>query len=206
MRDHWQDLLKRLDWQEGQSIIDIGGAMDPVPIADEVVDIVNLGRGGKHYTILDLCADTLPFPDNAFDICVCSNTLEDLGSPALILREMSRVAKRGIIDVPHRGPESLMNTHYDGYPKPSYAMSPVWCFGTEHHKWLIEEIDGVLCLVVKNQRALSMYPIPEWRGPSHVSFAWENSIPHETLYDVDMDVINRNYQDFRDNNREFWSS
>lgn len=204
MRNHWQDLLKQLNHQSDETVVDVGGAMDPVPIADMVIDIHNLGRGGKAYTILDLCSDVLPFPDNHFDICICSQTLEDLPSPKLAMKEISRISKRGIIEVPHRGPESLKNLHYDGYPKHTHSLDPVWCYGTEHHKWLIEEINGVLHFTVKNQMHLMRNPIPKWTGPTGVRFQWQGSIPFEIHYDIDQSQMDQNYLDFRDRSRKFW--
>jgi SAM-dependent methyltransferase len=204
MRLHWQDLLADLNYQEGETIIDVGGAMDPVPIANVVVDIVNLGRGGLTYTLLDLCSDRLPFEDDAFDICICSQTLEDLPSPKLALQEISRVAKRGIIEVPFRGPESVKNLHYNGYEKPPGALDEVWCFGTEHHKWLCEEIDGVLHFTFKNQMHLMRHPIPKWTGRGGIRFQWEGSVPFQIHYDMDQAKMDQNYARFRNDNRESW--
>lgn len=204
MKNHWNILLQELNYKSGETIIDVGGAMDPVPIADVVVDIMDLGRGGRSYVLLDLCTDTLPFADKSFDICVCSQTLEDLACPVMALKEMSRIAKRGIVEVPHRGPESLKNLHYNGYPKPSYSYDEVWCFGTEHHKWLIEEIDGVLHFTFKNQMNLMRHPIPQWNGPGGIRFKWENDIPFRILYDIDQKTTDENYRLFREKNEQYW--
>jgi ubiquinone/menaquinone biosynthesis C-methylase UbiE len=179
--------------------------MDPVPIADMVVDIKNFGLGGKAYTLLDLCSDRLPFEDNSFDVCICSQTLEDLPSPKLAIQEISRVAKRGIIEVPHRGPESVKTMHYDGYPKPVWAEPEVWCYGTEHHKWLVEEKSGVLHFTFKNQMQLMRNPVPNWSGPTNIRFLWKESIPYEIHYDMDQSATETNYRNFRLENSEYWS-
>lgn len=205
MRNHWEKLLEKLDYKKGDKIVDIGGAMDPVPIADVVIDIVNLGKGGKSYCLLDLNTETLPFEDNEFDICICSQTLEDLCSPGLVLKEMQRIAKKGVIEVPHRGPESLKNTHYDGYPKPEGAMDEVWHFGTGHHKWLIEKIDGKLQFVPKIQFMLMRHYIPKWTGPGGVSVFWEDKIDYTIMYDVYERTMEQDYRSFRERNKEYWS-
>ena len=188
MRLHWRKLLTQLNHKPGESILDVGGAMDPVPIADVVIDCADLGLGGKSYTILDLCINSFPFPDNHFDICICCQTLEDLASPGLALAEMSRVAKRGIIQVPHRGPESV---------KQFWSLDhSVWTFGAGHHKWLIEEIDNELNFTVKRYDLLMKYPIEKWKGPGGITLTWENEIPHKIIYDIDDDKINENYRKF----------
>jgi len=205
MRDHWQRLLKQLNYESGQRIIDVGGAYDPVPIADEVVDIVDMGRGGKHYTLLDITYQSLPFPDKHFDIAICCQTLEDISSPALAMIEMSRVAKRGIIEVPHRGPESVRQNKPDG----------AWCFGLSHHKWLIEKRTDdkgeFLFFVPKIQLRLMRWPIPKWTGPLNIQYQWENEIRFEMFYDnhdhgIMHDEANNDFARFKNENREHWES
>jgi hypothetical protein len=198
MRDHWQKLLAELNFKEGrEKILDVGGAMDPVPIADVVIDIMNLGKGGKEYVLLDLAADTFPFPDKHFDVCICSQTLEDLTSPVLAMREMSRVAKRGIIEIPHRGAESVKffwnNDH------------SVWTFGANHHKWMIEEYGDKLRFTPKRYDLLMKYPIPKWTGPGGVHWKWEGQIDFDMQYDVHDAVIDANYREFQQQNKEYWS-
>jgi SAM-dependent methyltransferase len=203
MKDHWESLLEKLDYKEGEKILDVGGAYDPVPISDVVIDCVDLGRGGGQYVLLDLCCHGFPFPDDYFDICICSQTLEDLASPHLAILEMSRVAKRGIIEAPHRGPESLRNDSYNK-TKPDCALDEVWHFGVGHHKWLIEELDDMICFTPKVQYLLMKYPIPRWNGPKGVTFKWEGKIPYGLLYDIDESAMELNYWQFRERSQEFW--
>jgi len=203
MRLHWRELLKELDYKEGETILDVGGAMDPVPIADMVVDCADFGKGGKAYTILDLCTNSFPFTDNSFDICICSQTLEDLACPHLAILEMSRVAKRGIIEVPHRGVESLKNKHYNN-TRFDYSMEEVWHFGTGHHKWLFEEQNDMLTFVPKIQFLLMRYPIPDWCGPRGIRFQWQDRINYGLMYDIDEHAIEANYADFRERSERYW--
>jgi ubiquinone/menaquinone biosynthesis C-methylase UbiE len=204
MKDHWEKLLASLNYKTGEKILDVGGAMDPVPIADVVIDLGNLGLGGKSYTLLDLCSDPFPFPDKYFDICICSQTLEDLASPKLAIKEMSRVAKRGIIECPHRGPESLVSTSYNSLPKPPYSRNDVWCFGTEHHKWLIEEIDQYLCFTIKSQIYLMYHPIPKWTGPTQIQYLWKDKIDYLLMYDISPYNMHANYSNFREKYKQYW--
>ena len=202
MKNHWFNLLKKLDYKEGERIIDIGGAYDPVPIADVVVDICNLGRGGKSYTLLDMCSQYLPFPDKSFDIAICSQTLEDLCSPTLILSEMQRVAKRGIIESPHRGVESTK--HFYNHLKEDGSLEEIWHFGVGHHKWLIETIDDYITFVPKIQYMLMIHPIPKWTGPGGIEYIWNTDIKAKIMYDIEEEPISENYRKFKRDNKQYW--
>lgn len=193
MRDHWQQLLDNLGYKPGDRILDIGGAMDPVPIADVVVDVVNLGKGGKEYVLQDITWQPLPFEDNSFEICVCSQTLEDLTCPTLILHEMQRVARRGVIECPHRGKESLKN-----YYSNEEREAGVFSLGASHHKWLIEVLNGVMHFTPKVFRLLMKYPIAEWSGPGGATIYWDDKIPFQVNLDVFDHEIMKNYADFQD--------
>ena len=209
MKDHWFDLLKKMDYKSGEKIIDIGGGMDPCPIADVVVDIGDFKKGGKSTLILDICSQQLPFSEDEFDIIICSQTLEDLGCPTLILSEMTRVGKRGVIEVPHRGVESLKNTRYNSQPKPDYAYEEVWHFGVGHHKWLIEEKGDALVFTPKIQYMLMRHPIPKWTGPGGITYFWDKYKTHPLkafmCYDINEDAVDKNYCSFRRENEKYWS-
>lgn len=207
MKHHYPQLLSNLKYQPGEKIIDIGGAMDPCEKADVVVDIMNLGRGGQSYYLCDLNTTTLPFEDKSFDIALCCQTLEDLCSPRLIMSEMIRVAKRGVIEVPHRGAESvkgIFHKFYNGEDKPDCAWPEVFNFGQGHHKWLIEEIDGRLIFVPKIYYMLMLFPIPKWTGPGGITFYWENSFNRTVHYDTSENSMVLNYAEFRERNKQYW--
>lgn len=51
----------------------------------------------------DLDAGLRGCPDNSFDVVVLSQTIQVMRNPALVLREMLRVGKRGIITFPNFG-------------------------------------------------------------------------------------------------------
>lgn len=85
----------------------------------------------------DLCDKSpYPFPDKYFDFVVCSHTLEDLRDPVWVCREMTRIGKRGYVEVPSRVWESTW-----GVERPHQA-------GLSHHRWLVE---------IKGQRITFMY-------------------------------------------------
>ena len=51
----------------------------------------------------DLDAGLKGYPDDSFDVVVLSQTIQVMRNPALLLREMLRVGKRGIITFPNFG-------------------------------------------------------------------------------------------------------
>jgi hypothetical protein len=75
----------------------------------------------------DLCArDPWPWPDGYFDFAICSHTLEDLRDPIGVVRELTRVAKAGYVEVPARQWEHIRGLETRGM------------VGLSHHWWLIE--------------------------------------------------------------------
>lgn len=75
----------------------------------------------------DLCnREPWPFPDQFFDFCTCSHTLEDLRDPIWVCSEMRRVAKAGYIETPSMAFELTRGRE---------ANVPV---GLSHHFWVVE--------------------------------------------------------------------
>ena len=75
----------------------------------------------------DLCdREPWPFPDQYFDYCTCSHTLEDIRDPLWVCSEMRRVAKAGYIETPSMAFE-LTRGREAGVP-----------VGLSHHFWLVE--------------------------------------------------------------------
>ena len=85
------------------------------------------------YTTLDLCdGSPWPFADRAFDLGLCSHTLEDIRDPLPACRELARVCKRVLII----GPSRLID-HVRGIEHPRLT-------GFSHHVWVVFEADGEL--------------------------------------------------------------
>jgi methionine biosynthesis protein MetW len=61
-----------------------------------------LGRG-LSVVQADLDDGLVGYPDGAFDVVVLSQTIQVMRNPALVLREMLRVGKRGIVTFPNFG-------------------------------------------------------------------------------------------------------
>jgi methionine biosynthesis protein MetW len=103
--DHLREFLPR----DFNTVLDVGGGMGDFH--------TSLSRWKKHeYTLVDFSpfavqsvkdknlnaieadvdSDTLPFPDNSFDLVVATDVLEHFRNPWAVLREMSRVSKKYI--------------------------------------------------------------------------------------------------------------
>ena len=124
-------------------VLDIGGGDRPHWRADVIVDRFPeaefasqrfLGGGMRaDRPIFAVDAGELPFRTGSFEYAVCSHTLEHVPDPAAAIKEMTRVAKRGYIEVPAAG------------------MSKIHDFAT--HLWWCSLEDDVLVFRAKQARA-----------------------------------------------------
>jgi len=144
----------------GDRVLDVGGWARCFNRADYVIDVFPYETRGRCYldglglgpqggeverfsaetwVVRDLCDhEPWPFPDQFFDYCTCSHTLEDLRDPIWVCREMSRVAKAGYVEVPSAAFE-MTRGREPGVP-----------VGLSHHRWIVLEHDGGLRFCPKN--------------------------------------------------------
>jgi len=104
-------------------------------IVDKFIDS-NYHRSGdikilRDQVFVQADGEALPFKDKEFDYAICNQVLEHVENPIQFVKEQSRVAKKGYIEVP-----SLMGEYL--FPKKS-------------HKWLILEMDGKLIMMDKKE-------------------------------------------------------
>ena len=134
---------------EHDRVLDVGGWAAPLNRADWVIDLMPYETRGvlpphsfgppperfseQTWVQMDICSrEPWPFEDDYFDFVFCVQTLEDLRDPIGVCQEISRVGKRGYIEVP-----SILDELTWGVPT---ASGGPWC-GHMHHRWLIE-LDG----------------------------------------------------------------
>jgi hypothetical protein len=136
-------------------VVDVGGWWKPLNRADHVIDLLpyetrggggRLGRGPERYSAdtwhqFDICDGTWPFPDNTFDFAYCGQTLEDVRDPIAVCRELSRVARRGYVEVP----SVWIECTFDVDVGPLTHRYP----GYEKHRWLVFAEDATLVFVPK---------------------------------------------------------
>lgn len=120
-------------------VLEVGGGHDPHVRSNVVVDKYidsNYHRCGdikrfEEQQLIQADGENLPFKDNEFDYVICNHVLEHVEDPIKFLKEQTRVAKRGYLEIP-----SLIGEYM--HPKVS-------------HKWLILEIDEKLVLQDKEK-------------------------------------------------------
>jgi hypothetical protein len=138
--------LERLLGAVGEQarVVDIGGWAAPLNRADWVVDLMPYETRGKlppgsfgpaperfsaqTWLQRDICDhEPYPFEDGHFDFAVCTYTLEDIRDPVWVCREISRIARPRLIEVP-----SLLDEL--SWRVPQYSGGD-WA-GHDHHRWL----------------------------------------------------------------------
>ncbi|MBA2349187.1 MAG: class I SAM-dependent methyltransferase [Solirubrobacterales bacterium] len=133
-------------------VLDVGGWAAPLARADVVLDLLPYETRGLYgapgerarervraetWVQHDICArEPFPFADDAFDMVVCSHTLEDVRDPIWVCSELSRIGKAGYVEVPSRLEEQ------------SWGVNGGWV-GWSHHHWLIEVVDEGIEFVFK---------------------------------------------------------
>ena len=118
------------------------------PVRDRSIDYATRDRAGRgraiHY--LDVNSEPLPFADDEIDFVYCRHVVEDVANPGHLLREMSRVAKRGYVETPTPMIEWARHIDLPGKPCP-------WR-GYAHHRHFVWADDDGLVIVPK-------YPLVE---------------------------------------------
>lgn len=136
-------------------VVDVGGWWKPLNRADHVIDLLSyegragggrLGPGPERYSEhtwhqFDICETPWPFSDNAFDFAYCGQTLEDIRDPIAVCKELTRIARRGYVEVPSAWIECTFDIDV-GPLTPRYP-------GYEKHRWLVFHEDDELLFVPK---------------------------------------------------------
>ena len=157
-------------------VLDVGGGWEPFPRADWVLDLLDHRPGCRAtpetWVQRDMCdREPWPFAGDQFDFAVCSHTLEDVRDPIWVCAELSRVARRGYIEVPSR----LMEQ--------AFGIQGPWV-GYGHHHWLCEVVDGGLQFVFKSH-VLNGQPLFQltaedyWSAPEEArveALFWEGEV------------------------------
>jgi ubiquinone/menaquinone biosynthesis C-methylase UbiE len=205
-----ENIISKLSIKKTEKVLDIGGSMkqhDHIKI-DTLVDIIRPEEApytssklkAKNFVKLDLTRERLPFKDKEFDICLCSHTLEDLYNPFLVIKEMVRVAKRGLIITPSMG-QDMVFSHYDLCD---------WLTGTRrtpgqsHHKWFFLKKGNKMLVIPKNYGVLysSYFQIVNWKGKSDFEFIWRDKIDYEVITDLNIHKLIDFYVRFVQKNKD----
>lgn len=153
------------DLTTADTVLDIGGWARPFNRANFVIDAEPYetrgfygeslpAQGGptEHFSKTtwiqrDICDRTpFPFADKSIDFVTCSHVLEDIRDPLWVCSEMTRIAKRGYIEVPSRLAESSRGT------EPGQV-------GWSHHRWLIDISDDHVGFLMKYHKIHSHWSL-----------------------------------------------
>lgn len=167
----------------GALVLEIGSWEDVFPRADWILDINpydtrknGSGRPERFSRDSWVVGDVnraeawAGFSDKQFDFVICSHLLEDVRDPLYVARQLNRVAKAGYIEVPTRFRECARTD-----PLETGA-------GFEHHRWIVEVIDGELAFTPKLHWAHTLDYLPADKRPFLVHYKmqfeaifWEGS-------------------------------
>lgn len=203
-----EEIIQKYKIKPGDRVLDIGGSMTQHSIIkiDTLVDLIRPEESpyrptklhAKHFVRRDITKDKLPFKDKEFDFCLCTHTLEDLPQPFLVIDEMSRVAKRGLIVTPSMG-EDMVFSHIDFTRWLTGAMrSP----GQSHHKWFFVISGKKLKIIPKNYPILytSDFHFVEWLGEGEMVYSWSKKIDYEEFASLSTHDLINEYEKFKKKN------
>lgn len=186
--DQRPEVLKHLAEAKYAKVIDVGASRNPWarPYITHTIDLMPTDGGEIHYAG-DLNEERAwEVGSQKFDFAICTQTLEDLRNPQIVLRNLPQIAKRGYIDVPNKRTE-LMPTmeNCDPETERQLGLDSHPNRGFMHHRWIFTIRNDKLVLYPKLGFIDRMTCFDEWLKdkpwPTHwLSFWWENDIPFET--------------------------
>ncbi len=97
-------LSENPDWK----ILDIGCGYGANRYATTVSDILDLSNHYKDKSFVKITEKKLPFKDKEFDFVIASHVVEHVEDVSYFLNELSRVGKKGYIEVPTRLEDNLV--------------------------------------------------------------------------------------------------
>jgi len=205
-----EEIIKLLNIKPTDRILDIGGSMTQHELIqiDTIADIIRPEEApyqpsklkSKKFVKLDITRDKLPFKDKEFDIVLCTHTLEDLPTPFLVMDEMSRVAKKGLIVTPSMGFDMTFTE----------INITDWLTGTRrvpghaHHKWFFIKDKNGLKVLQKSFPVLytPAFQIVGWTGEKEMIYVWKDKIDYEEISNLNVHNLIDEYQKFVNANKQ----
>ncbi len=185
-----REIIEKYKLKKDIRVLDIGGSMEQRKHirVDTLVDIIAPEDApytpsklkARNFVKLDITKEKLPFGNREFDFCLCTHTLEDLTDPFLVISEMQRVAKKGLIITPCWGADMVFS-HVDAT---DWLTGIRRLPGQAHHKWFFEKVGrNTLRVVSKVYPVLytSKFHVTEWRGEPEMIFYWHGGFEVEEV-------------------------
>ncbi|EJC74120.1 methylase involved in ubiquinone/menaquinone biosynthesis [Rhizobium leguminosarum bv. trifolii WSM2012] len=144
VRSTWtyQNEVMKWDIAETDLVLDVGSGGYPFQRANHLADkfpdetthrVEPMVLDGRTFFEVDI--ERLPFEDGAYDFVFCSHVMEHLDNPGQAMRELSRVGKRGYLEVPTRLSDVMFN----------------FTRLQDHHRWHSIRLGNTLCLIEWNE-------------------------------------------------------
>ncbi|MBX4967386.1 class I SAM-dependent methyltransferase [Rhizobium binae] len=144
VRSTWTYQNEVMKWEiaETDLVLDVGSGGYPFKRANHLADkfpeetthrVEPMVLDGRTFFEVDI--EKLPFEDGAYDFVFCSHVMEHLDNPGQAMRELSRVGKRGYLEVPTRLSDVMFN----------------FTRLQNHHRWHSIRLGNTLCLIEWNE-------------------------------------------------------
>lgn len=157
----WTHQNHHMQWdiEPNDLVLDVGSGGWPFQRANHLADKFHGNTSHRfediardHRPLFEVDLESLSFADKSYDFVFCSHVLEHLENPGQAIRELTRIGKRGYIEVPTRLSDILFN----------------FTRLNNHHRWHGLVLDGTLLLVEwsdEERRELGNYYFNSLQSP-----------------------------------------
>lgn len=191
-------------------VLDVGSGDKPFWRADVIVDKYIVDNQQRHSgsilfdrkkIFIEADVQNLPFKDKVFDFVFCSHLLEHVENPSKAIAELTRVGKRGYIEVPNAVLELL-----DPFPSHLWYCSYtndalIFKQKNRNNDFLIDNIQMFGKSIIKNN--IFQYLLNKNINKIFICLYWENNIEHQTLMVQDKNNVYK-YKENLNNKKRFF--
>jgi hypothetical protein len=204
------EIIEKLKIKPSDKVLDIGGSMmqhKELKI-DTLADIIRPEDApyssskllAKHFVKVDITREKLPFKDKEFDVVLCTHVLEDLPSPFLVMEEMARVGKRGLIVTPSMG----YDMKFTPIDYTNWLTGARRVPGEAHHKWFFVKEGNSLKVIPKIYPILytEEFQVTDWKGEVEIEYYWNGIIKYNEFSGLNIHRLIDEYKRFVEKNSE----
>lgn len=205
-----REIIEKLKIKPTDKILDIGGSMmqhKEIKV-DTLVDLIRPEDApyeptkllANKFVKVDITKEKLPFTDNEFDVCLCTHVLEDLPSPFLVMKEMARVAKRGLIVTPSMG----IDMKFTPIDYTNWLTGARRVPGEAHHRWFFIKEGKGLKVIPKIYPVLytEEFQVTKWSGEKEMEYYWQDTINYSEFSSLNIHKLIDEYKVFVDKNKD----